>query len=221
MGEHICSNTGDEGSKDKVDDDENGESETKQGNARFESLEDLVKKCGNKGYKKRNGDKCKVVETIDLVLVKDADKGKMDNEVIVSNVKIMDGQVPAKNKVKTSIETDPEESEEKRKTKYEDPAVQKEDIVNAIRTKTEKEGQKIIPSVDKSEVVMNNEIQTYTQSEIITSTKVKKKKDKKTKEENKKKKLQKTKESLEKKKQREVKKKKRGGKKKKKKKKKS
>jgi len=209
VNEHICRSTADVGTLDTVTQEENGESEPKQGDARFESLEELVKKCGNKGYKKRNGDKCKVVETIDLVLVKDTNKGKIDNEVIVSNVKIMDGQVLAKNKVKGNVHTDPEESkiDEEHKTEYEDPAVQKEDILNAIRTKTKKEEEKIIHSVDKGEIVINNEIPTYTSSEIITTTKVKKKKDKKTKEENKKKKLQKTKEILEKKKQREDKKK--------------
>merc|ERR1712083_971351 len=150
---------------------------------------ELVKKCGNNGYKKRNGDKCKVVETIDLVLVEDANKGKIDSKVIVSDVRIMDGKVPEKftnskstNKEETMLE------EEEDNIKYEDPAVQKEDIVNAIKTKTEKEMEKLHHNDNRNELAMNNEIQTYDSSEIMTSEKVKKKKDKKNKEEKKKKK---------------------------------
>ena len=75
----------------------------KQESENFESLEELVKKCENKGYKKRNGDKCKVVETIDLVLVKDANKGKLDNEIIVSDVKILEGNVPVPNEFSNSF----------------------------------------------------------------------------------------------------------------------
>merc|ERR1712147_434044 len=103
----------------------------KQENENFESSEELVKKCGNKGYKKRNGDKCKVVETIDLVLVKDANKGKLDNEIIVSDVKILEGKVPVTNKF---LGSDKKEADKKveENLEYENPAIQKEDIVNAI-----------------------------------------------------------------------------------------
>merc|ERR1711892_434780 len=204
--EQFCSETvADEETEIKNDDGNKEQGEEKE-QGRFESLEELVKKCGNKGYKKKNGDKCKVVETIDLVLVKDVNKAKLDNEVIVSDVKIMEGKVPSRNKLTGTIKGETNEVDEEN-VKYEDPAIQKEDIVNAIKSKTEKVIEKISVSDDKSELAIENEIQTYESSDIITAEKVKKKKDKKKKDEKKNKKDQKIKEIMEKKKQKEEKKK--------------
>merc|ERR1712106_1130046 len=179
--EQFCSETVTDEETEIKNDDGNKERGEEKEQGRFESLEELVKKCGNKGYKKRNGDKCKVVETIDLVLVKDVNKAKLDNEVIVPDVKIMEGKVPSRNKLTGTIKGETNEVDEEN-VKYEDPAIQKEDIVNAIKSKTEKVIEKISVSDDKSELAIENEIQTYEPSDIITAEKVKKKKDKKKKE---------------------------------------
>merc|ERR1711892_770815 len=180
----FCSETVADDETEIKNDDGNKERGEEKEQGRFESLEELVKKCGNKGYKKRNGDKCKVVETIDLVLVKDINKAKLDNEVIVSDVKIMEGKVPSRNKLTGTIKGETNEVDEEN-VKYEDPAIQKEDIVNAIKSKTEKVMEKISVSDDKSELAIENEIQTYEPSDIIRAEKVKKKKDKKKKDEKK------------------------------------
>merc|ERR1712241_437466 len=114
-----------------------------------------------------------------------------------------EGKVPTKNKVKLTDQENSKKGNQDDGT-YEDRAVQKEDIINAIKIKTEDKEEKVGHNNDENELAINNEIQTYTSSEIITSSKVKKKKDKEVK---KNKKEQKTKEIMEKKKQREEKKK--------------
>merc|ERR1711915_780021 len=150
----------------------------KKEHTHFESLEELVKKCDNKGYKKRNGDKCKVVETIDLVLVEDSKKQNMKHDLTVSNVKILDGQIPIKNDLKSKIEQEIAE-EAIEEMKYDDPSIQKEDIVNSIKSKTEKDMNKVPVPIESIDEPADNDIDTYESSDIVSSEKLKKKKDKK------------------------------------------
>merc|ERR1711915_57818 len=153
----------------------------KKEHAHFESLEELVKKCDNKGYKKRNGDKCKVVETIDLVLVEDSKKQNVKHDLTVSNVKILDGQIPIKNDLNSKIEQEIAE-EAIEETQYDDPSIQKEDIVNSIKSKTKKDMNKVPVPIESIDEPADNDIDTYESSDIVSSEKLKKKKDKKKKD---------------------------------------
>merc|ERR1719483_819721 len=149
----------------------------KQENENFESLEELVKKCGSKGYKKKNEDKCKVIETIDLVLVGNIDGFKHENEIIVSDVNFVEGNLQNDLEDSKLDEINEKKEIEQEGLNYENPSIQKEDIVNSIKTKTDEEKSK--EDTDKNEVI-ENEIKTYGKSDIITSEKVKKKKAKRT-----------------------------------------
>merc|ERR1739838_1192852 len=132
--------------------------------------------------------KCKVVETIDLVLVKDANTGKLDNEIIVSDVKIMEGSLPGHLESSKLNHQNENENKDQENLKYENPSIQKEDIVNSIKSKTDQKIEEVNENEVGNEVPNENEIKTYESSDIITSEKVKKKKDKKKKDTNKNKK---------------------------------
>merc|ERR1712192_309573 len=52
---------------------------------KFDSLEDLVKKCNSPSFKSKNADKCKVVESVDIFAVKEKDK---ESETDVKGIEV-------------------------------------------------------------------------------------------------------------------------------------
>jgi len=129
-----------------------------------------------------------VVETIDIVLEENVDKAKKDNEVIVTDVKLMEAIIPGQSESNASNLKKETETDDDENIHYEHPTIQKQDIVNSIKSKTDVS--KIEENKEENEngVPIDNEIETYESSDIISSEKVKKKKDKKKKDSHKNKK---------------------------------